>query len=352
MVGGASFMSWAAEVQMRDMQVRALWDVLAATVRHAAPSEDVAGQLLAVRTEGEDWVQEGRRLPLTLEQELSQRVQHFKASLPPYPSQLFQARGVVIIAGGLKYMVRALWDVLAAIVRHAAPSEDVAGQLLAVRTEGEDWVQEGRRLPLTLELELTQRVQHFKASLPPYPSQLFQAKGVVIIAGGLKYMVSAWISLHMLRRTGCLLPVEVWFPLSELPTPELEDQLLLMGAVVRTFDMRDLDQSGFTLKPSALLLSSFQPGYRATGSLLWQDFWEPSAAPQVYSILGIPGSRRPPNSHESGQMLVDKTRHWQGLLLCVYLNYYHEVYYELLTGFMGKGDKVSGSCEACPPLKR
>ncbi|KAJ9529574.1 hypothetical protein QJQ45_013920, partial [Haematococcus lacustris] len=161
-----------------------------------------------------------------------------------------------------------------------------------------------------------------------------------------------------------------------------------MGAVVRTFDMRDLDQSGFTLKPSALLLSSFQevllldadnfavadptplfnePGYQATGSLLWQDFWEPSAAPQVYRILGIPGSRRPPNSHESGQMLVDKTRHWQGLLLCVipvsavaaaaaaacphpfaawppaalrsYLNYYHEVYYELLTGFMGKGDK-------------
>lgn len=32
------------------------------------------------------------------------------------------------------------------------------------------------------------------------------------------------------------------------------------GVIVRTFDQRDLDQSGFTLKVTALLLSSFQVG--------------------------------------------------------------------------------------------
>lgn len=41
--------------------------------------------------------------------------------------------------------------------------------------------------------------------------------------------VSAWISLNMLRRSGCTLPVEMWFPIAELPTPELEEELVAQG---------------------------------------------------------------------------------------------------------------------------
>jgi hypothetical protein len=30
-------------------------------------------------------------------------------------------------------------------------------------------------------------------------------------------MVPAWVALHTLRRTGCALPVEVWFQAHEMP---------------------------------------------------------------------------------------------------------------------------------------
>ena len=40
-------------------------------------------------------------------------------------------------------------------------------------------------------------------------------------------------------------------------------------------------------------------------------------APQVFEVLGIPSATRPRVTHESGQILVDKSRHWKGLLLCM-----------------------------------
>jgi alpha 1,2-mannosyltransferase len=39
--------------------------------------------------------------------------------------------------------------------------------------------------------------------------------------------------------------------------------------------------------------------------------------PQVFNILEIPSHARPSVSHESGQMVLDKARHWKGLLLCM-----------------------------------
>jgi alpha 1,2-mannosyltransferase len=36
-------------------------------------------------------------------------------------------------------------------------------------------------------------------------------------SGGLQYMVPAWVALHTLRRTGCQLPVEMWFAAREMP---------------------------------------------------------------------------------------------------------------------------------------
>lgn len=65
---------------------------------------------------------------------------------------------------------------------------------------------------------------------------------------------------------------------------------------------------------------------------------------QAATILGLSSeaARHPSlrHSHDSGQMLIDKGRHWSGLVISLYMNYYSEIYWELLTGFMGKGDKV------------
>ena len=43
----------------------------------------------------------------------------------------------------------------------------------------------------------------------------------------------------------------------------------------------------------------------------------PHPHPQVYAILELPPRSRPRGTHESGQMVVDKARHWRGLVLAV-----------------------------------
>ena len=42
----------------------------------------------------------------------------------------------------------------------------------------------------------------FLRESPAYPVDGFSGRGIVILAGGLTYMVPAWVNIHMLRRTG------------------------------------------------------------------------------------------------------------------------------------------------------
>ena len=54
--------------------------------------------------------------------------------------------------------------------------------------------------------EARRQWQAFMAEAPPYPATAFAGRGIVILAGGLTYMVPAWVNIHLLRRTGMLLP--------------------------------------------------------------------------------------------------------------------------------------------------
>ena len=44
------------------------------------------------------------------------------------------------------------------------------------------------------------------------------------------------------------------------------------------------------------------------GALLWPDYWDSSAAPDLPTVLGIEQRQAPRNSFESGQMLFQKSR--------------------------------------------
>ena len=44
--------------------------------------------------------------------------------------------------------------------------------------------------------------QAFMLAAPPYPEGTFHGQGIAILAGGGRYMVPAWVNIHMLRRTG------------------------------------------------------------------------------------------------------------------------------------------------------
>jgi hypothetical protein len=44
--------------------------------------------------------------------------------------------------------------------------------------------------------------------------------------------------------------------------------------------------------------------------------------PQTSELLGVPQEQWPAGSFESGQMVIDKSRHWRGLVTAMYINSY------------------------------
>lgn len=209
----------------------------------------------------------------------------------------------------------------------------------------------------------------FVAATPPYPPDVFSGRGVVMTGGGPKYFIPVFVSLRMLRATGCALPAEVWFFESQLPTGEAAAQLAALGAALRSVDeirpgasaevFRNGERGfGYVMKAAILLFSSFRevlyldsdnvpltdpadlfaaPGYAATGMLLWPDYWPPSFAPDLARIA--PEALPPNATVESGQMVLDKAVVWRALQLALFLNCQGSLYYNLLTNYLGKGDK-------------
>ncbi|KAK9798905.1 hypothetical protein WJX73_006049 [Symbiochloris irregularis] len=233
----------------------------------------------------------------------------------------------------------------------------------------------GLRLPRR-DVEAAQRQrQAFMAAAPAYPANMFSGQGIATLAGGGRFMVPAWVTVHMLRQTGCKLPMEMFFPPAEFPPQGMQKALSSLGVACRKLpssmaavqtgsrvqgpeEKAQARLAGFKMKIGALLLSSFKevifldsdnvavadptallhsPVFLSTGALLWPDYWSSWAAPDLITILGMP--RQPPSSFESGQMGFDKERTWQALMLAAFMNLEGDLYYELLSGWMGKGDK-------------
>ena len=48
-----------------------------------------------------------------------------------------------------------------------------------------------------------------------YPDK-YKGKGIVICAGGIKYLTSAWVNINLLRHHNCELPIEVWYLKGEI----------------------------------------------------------------------------------------------------------------------------------------
>ena len=194
---------------------------------------------------------------------------------------------------------------------------------------------------------------------------LGDGRGVVIVGGSGKFRTPFWVALHALRRTGCTLPVELWFPEGELPTCSDKKILRDLGATVRSFNEfnnndritlddgsrvrnRKLSLSRFMFKSFALMFSSFSEilmidadnvpiknpeflfsseMYVEHGAIFWQDYWLQSSAPETYVIFG--NATRMTNTHESGQMVVNKEKHWNALWLNLYMNSFNNFFYPL-----------------------
>ena len=161
--------------------------------------------------------------------------------------------------------------------------------------------------------------------------------------GGLQHWADAVLIFASLRRQGCVLAGELWLTSEEaadLPPQATEVLEGLMGARIRVLpEELSAAAAGPAAAAAALVLSSFEevlvvetdsvpvgdagslfddPGFRATGSLFWRDFWPPSPAPELFQVTGERDFLD--STHEGGQFLLDKRRAWRPLLLAGYMN--------------------------------
>lgn len=194
-------------------------------------------------------------------------------------------------------------------------------------------------------------------------------RGIVTTAGG-SYFPGFVLSLRMLRRTGSILPVEVFVASNDEYEPYICEEVLppLNATCVVLADIMDAVPQAtpiehFQYKIFSILFSSFEEilfldsddfpvhdpielftsePFLSTGLVTWPDFWHSTASSFYFQI----SSQRDPSvmeraTSEAGQLLYSKKRHEHSLLLAAYYNYYGPHYYfRLLSqGGEGEGDK-------------
>ena len=175
--------------------------------------------------------------------------------------------------------------------------------------------------------------------LPEYPDNVYEGRGVVMVAGG-RYSEYAATTLGMLRLLGSRLPVEVWLKdsieeeegwcdeLAEegISCRYMSDYMGEMTAFVHPYqykiaamyfssfeEMLFLDSDSIPVKPPDSVFDA--PAYRDTGIVLWPDYWKSTESPWLPYIIGesVAESTSVPNitTVDSGQMVWDKKRHWK-----------------------------------------
>lgn len=89
-----------------------------------------------------------------------------------------------------------------------------------------------------------------------------------------------------------------------------------------------LDSDNIPTRDPSFLFQTKQ--YQAYGAIFWPDFWKTASENKVFRILEI--ECEDDWEQESGQMVVDKKRHWLPLQLAWFMQFYHELYFNLLNG--------------------
>lgn len=173
-----------------------------------------------------------------------------------------------------------------------------------------------------------------------YPEAKFSGRGVVIAAGGLRYLVPAWVCVRALRHVGCELPIQIWHRGVGEQIPAIESRLADYGVeFIDAYAVRDSGHpharlNGYELKAFAVTWCPWEEvlyldadnmpvrdptylfdelPYDHTGAILWPDYPDYSPDSSIWRLYGIP--YRPVKRLETGQMLIHKRPCWQSLQL-------------------------------------
>ncbi|KAJ4297805.1 mannosyltransferase [Kalmusia sp. IMI 367209] len=187
----------------------------------------------------------------------------------------------------------------------------------------------------------------------------------IVVTSSPKQMPYLLVSLRMLRKTESQLPVELFV------ADQSEYNATMCEGVLRTLNTRCVVMSQifatkiehFQYKVFAILLSSFQNvlfldsdafpihdptplftlrPFSSHGLVVFPDIWGSTVSAHYYHIAGIPEVPiSTPLASETGQVLIDKSKHQESFLMTLYYNYYGPShYYTILSqGSAGPGDK-------------
>lgn len=194
------------------------------------------------------------------------------------------------------------------------------------------------------------------ASASHQSPEWFDGRGIVTLGGTAKYFGAAWVLVSLLRKLDCTLPVEWW----HFGRSEMDARMIRLAESLGNVQCVDLHErlgahgryprrlAGWEAKVWAVMFSRFRevlwldadnvptrdpsylfddPRYRQAGAVFWPDFppmgW--SITPLAFDVtrLAVPGNTkrldwRNPTDYrpfETGQILIDKPRHWRQLEL-------------------------------------
>lgn len=195
------------------------------------------------------------------------------------------------------------------------------------------------------------------AAVMTKPPKDLPGRGIVIPGGGEKYLPSVWVNVNMLRHVGCTLPIQVWhLGPEEMPDAfrqkleplgvecvdarKLRDERLphkrLNGYEVKAYSMLHcpwaqvllMDADNVAVRDPSFLFD--EPAFKEHGAIFWPDRGRFKPDNPIWKLTGIEYRDEP--EFESGQMLIDKTKCWQALLLANWFNEQSEYWYSKMHG--------------------
>jgi len=177
------------------------------------------------------------------------------------------------------------------------------------------------------------------------PERIYEGTGVVMAAGG-NYLRYAFASLSLLRELDPEIPIQIWLLKGETPDArfdplnvewkECEPAFAWEGSFLRTgWAAKALAVKHSPFRHVLLLDADCAPvrspqdvfstyAYRSTGLVLFPDVCNHTKS-TFWPAVGLKYLAVP--EHESGQLLIDKSRHWETLKLTMWMNchkWFHE----------------------------
>jgi hypothetical protein len=190
----------------------------------------------------------------------------------------------------------------------------------------------------------------------PYPQGRFRGRGIIIPAGGERYLSCAYVNVRGLRHFGCRLPIQIWH-IGEKEMPERYRRVFENLGVTLVDAKSFLDRcparvlNGWELKPYALINCEFEevilldadntvladptfffdtPQYRTTGAIFWPDWGRLHKKRLIWQMARIPYQDEA--EFESGQIVLDKRRCWKPLHVAKHMNDHSDYYYRYIHG--------------------